>query len=198
MRYTNLPAVGSLPLPDLTTRWTAAHSAGRGGRKIEDVWLHRWGIADWRSESIDGVIREFLDPSKDASAHFVYAGEIGPNAGRCVQMVRYADSAWTEAAFNKEGVSIECADAIWLGHDPKGFARVARITAFLLHRFNLGGKWVRDPHTHALGVTRHADGGSDGGGHTQCPTTDLELWGQFIRRVDAELALGGFRKEWGR
>jgi hypothetical protein len=139
-----------------------------------------------------------MNPKNEASSHFVYAGEIGHDAGQCVQMVALKDKAWTEAAFNSEGISIECADAIWLLHDPKGFARAARITAWLLQHEHLPGAWVRDPHTHAKGLARHADAGSAGGGHTACPTTDKELWIQFVSRVKAELAHGGFRADWAR
>lgn len=198
MRYTNLPPVGALTLPELETHWTAAYTPGRG-RPIEDVFLHRWGITAVQSESIRGVIAEFLEPRNGASAHLVYAGERGPDAGRCVQMVRFTDTAWTEAADNREGLSIECGDRIWLGLDPRGFARAARITAYLCHRFKLPGQWVQHPHTsHAHGITRHGDGGAADGGHTLCPTTDRELWLQFVSRVNAEIRHGGFRPSWGR
>jgi hypothetical protein len=128
----------------------------------------------------------------------VYAGETGKDAGRCYQMVALADKAWTEAAFNSEGVSIECGDGIWLGTDPVGFARAARITGWLLMHERLPAAWVRDPHTHLKGFARHADGGTDGGGHTACPTTDLDLWHQFVARVKAEVAHGGYREKWAR
>lgn len=198
MRYTNLPPVGSIALPSLVWTPTEAKGPRAAGVSIEDVFLHRWGITAWAKESIDGVIREFLNPANDASAHFVYAGEVGADAGRCVQMVALGEKAWTEALFNSEGVSIECGDAMWLGHDPRGFARAARITGWLVKHLDLSDSWVRDPHTHARGIARHADGGADGGGHTSCPTTDLELWQQFLARVRAELKHGGYRTVWAR
>jgi hypothetical protein len=197
MRYSNLPAIGTLTLPSLEVKMTPAKSSRPSGAVIEDVFVHRWGITAFRHESIEGVIAEFLDPANEASAHLVYAGEVGLSAGRCVQMVRLADKAWTEGADNGEGVSIECGDAMWLGHDPVGFARAARIVGWLLRHEHLPAAWVRHPHTtHYHGVTRHADGGAADGGHTICPTADLELWHQFVARVKGELVHGGYRDKW--
>lgn len=197
MRYENLPEVGSVVLPAL--EWVpTGNRSSRRGRKVETVFLHRWGIVAWKSERIQGVINTFKNRAANASAHIVYAGEVGPDAGECVQMVALKDKAWTEGFFNDEGVSIECGDAMWLGHDPKGFARAARITGWLLKDLDLDAQWVADPHAAKEGVSRHADGGQDGGGHTACPTTDLELWRQFIGRVKAEVAFDGYRREWAR
>lgn len=193
MKYTGLPAVGAVVLPPLTWKPTAAKSDRAAGVRIEDVFVHRWG-----GGSYDGVVAEFENPDNQASAHFVYAGETGADAGKCCQMVALHEKAWTEAAFNSEGVSIESADAIWLGHDSHGFARLARIVGWLLAHEKLPAAWVHDPHTHAHGFARHADAGADGGGHTACPTTDLELWAQFVARVKAEFAHGGFRAAWAR
>jgi hypothetical protein len=199
MRYANLPAIGTTTLPELAFRWTPAKSSRPHGVAIEDVFLHRWGITAFGKETIDGVLAEFLNPANEASAHLVYAGEVGRSAGRCVQMVRLADKAWTEAADNAEGVSVECGDAMWLGHDPEGFARAARIAGWLLRHEHLPAAWVRHPHTtHYRGVTRHADGGVADGGHTVCPTADLELWRQFVARVKGELLHGGYRAAWAR
>jgi len=193
VKYTTLPPIGTLTLPTLTWKPTSACSPRSAGAVIEDVWAHRWG-----GGSFDSVVAEFLQPANQASAHFVYAGETGNDAGRCAQMVPLAAKAWTEAAFNSEGVSIECADAIWLGHDPVGFARTARICGWLLQHQHLPALWVHDPHTHQRGITRHADGGADAGGHTACPTTDLELWQQFVSRTAAELLHGHYRTGWAR
>lgn len=161
--------------------------------------MHRWGITAFAKETIEGVIAEFENPANQASAHIVYAGEVGPSAGRCVQMVPLHLKAWTEALDNSEGVSVECGDAMWLGHDPEGFARAARIAGWLLLDEKLPAAWVRHPHTtHYHGIARHADGGAADGGHTVCPTADLELFAQFVARVKAEIAHGGYRKEWAR
>jgi N-acetylmuramoyl-L-alanine amidase-like protein len=202
MTYEGLPAVGELLLPELEWKPTAAETAGRQGEAIEIVFVHRWGIGDWRGEQLQGIIDEFENPARSASAHLVYAGEKPPHAadaGRCIQMVGFSDRAWTEAGDNARGVSIETADTIWLNADPRGFARLARIVAFLATHFDLPVHWQRDPNTPGnKGIARHADGGQFAGGHTQCPTIDLDLWQQFMARVQQEAAHGGFRPSWGR
>lgn len=197
MRYTNLPPVGSLALPELELDLTWNHSKRTPGVQIEEAFAHRWGITNWQQERLDGIIREFRDPASEASSHIIYAGEVGLDKGRCVQGVRLADKAWTEGADNSEGVSVECGDAMWLGHDRVGFARAARIFGWLCLHEDLPALWVKQPHTtHYKGISRHADGGIPDGGHTQCPTTDLELFGQFVYRIKVEMAHGGYRKLW--
>jgi hypothetical protein len=194
MIYKHLPPVGSkrLFLPELEHHLTAA-SSPRLGMRVNKVWVHRWG-----GGTFSGVERWFDNPTHQASAHVVYAGETGPFAGHCAQMVRWSRKAWTEAFFNRSGISIESADAIWLGRDPVGFARLARMTAYLLHHNGLPPRWISASFINlGKGFCRHADGGALAGGHTQCPTTDLQLWRQFDWRVKKEHAHGGFRHHWG-
>ena len=192
MRYEKLPPVGSLTLPHLE-HFLAGNNSSRLGAPIRKVWVHRWG-----GGSFGGVESWFQNPRSDASSHIVYAGEIGKDKGRCVQMVRYSRKAWTEAFYNKTGLSIECGDAMWLGKDPVGFARAARVVAFLLHDNRLPANWVHGARLPLRGFLRHADGLWRAGGHTQCPTTDMELWWQFRTRVRAEHRYGRFRKKtWG-
>jgi hypothetical protein len=192
LRYEKLPAVGSLTLPHLE-HFLDGNSSSRYGAPIRKAWAHRWG-----GGSFGGVESWFQNPRSDASSTCVYAGEVGRDAGRCVQMVPYSRKAWTESAFNRTGVSLECADAMWLGHDPAGFARAARIIAFWCHEFNLPPNWVHGPTLPLRGFLRHADGLARAGGHTSCPTTDMELWWQFVGRVKREYATGHFRRTWGR
>jgi hypothetical protein len=162
------------------------------GMPVRKIWLHRWAGGEY-----ENIVRYFQNPHNEASAHFVFPGAQKPD--EITQMVPYSRKSWTEAAYNKTGISIECADAIWLGHDPKGFAQLARITAWLLHHFGLPPVWVRTrTFNFGKGFCRHADGGLPAGGHTQCPTTDLELWRQFVGRVQAEHRRGAFRRTWGR
>ena len=183
-----------ITLPDLVADSTPNQSS-RNGHTATLVVLHRWA-----GGTFDGVVAEFQNPASQASAHIVYAGETGKDAGRCVQLVPYKRKAWTEyPTFNLIGVSVECGDAMWLGQDPEGFKRAARITAFLLHHLKLPPVWVHgeqlvhNPH----GFTRHYDLGALGGGHTD-PTTDLTLWTAFFQLVKQEARRGGFRPVWGR
>jgi hypothetical protein len=202
MTYEGLPSVGELHLPDLEWKPTAAESKGREGASAEVIFVHRWGIGDWRGEQLQGIINEFENPANQASAHIVYAGENPPHAadaGRCLQMVAFADKAWTEMGDNDRGISLETADTIWLGSDPRGFAQLARMVAFLATHFELPLHWQRDPNTPGnKGISRHADGGTFAGGHSVCPTIDTPLWEQFMARVQQEADHGGFRPNWGR
>lgn len=165
------------------------------------VVIHRWGVSNWKSERIDGVINYFMDPKHEVSSHFVYAGEQGPDAGRCAQMVPLAEKAWTEERFNGVGVSIESADDIWLGTDDDGLRRLARITAWLLWKFqlpaiDLEGEAVLS----GRGFTRHGALGTNGGGHPFCPTSSPSdpRWKLFVGQVKHEVARGGLRKVWAK
>lgn len=181
-------------LPNLVWNPTAA-SSSRFGHKITLVVIHRWGVRYGgnleTAQEYHGVIDYFKNPANKASAHFVYPGTAVPN--EATQMVHYADAAWTEAAYNPAAQDVECADAIWLGHDPEGFAQLARIAAFICHKYSIPPVW-----SHVHGVCRHADLGMAGGGHLQCPTTNLTVWEHFIGLVKHEALRGDFRPVWGR
>jgi hypothetical protein len=180
-------------LPEL--RWVPTRAkSSRHGTRIRLVVNHRWA-----GGTFDSVVSEFKNPALEKSATIVYAGEVGRDAGRCAQMIALADKPWTQCELNPAAVSIECADAVWLGHDPHGFSRLARMTAWLLHHLELPATWVH----HSMiasgrGHCRHADGGTAACGHTQCPTTSLALYGQFSELVRQELRRGHFRERWAR
>ena len=189
-------------LPNLSWHPTTAYGQ-RNGAKVERVVVHRWGVR-YTSEPNEaktyaGVIAYFQNPANHASAHFVYPGSAVPN--ECAQMVEYAHYAWAEAAYNPSSVEVESADAIWALNsdgthvDPAGFEQLARIVAFLLHRYSLPPVW-----SHTRGFCRHADLGAAGGGHTECPCgpNELQKWRRFVAAVQAEHERGGFRASWGR
>jgi hypothetical protein len=107
-------------LPDI--KWQPTKAKGeRHGSKVQRVVLHRWGVkfTDRPHErmSYHGVINEFREQGKPGVRPLRVPGSAVPN--EITQMVRYADYAWTEAAYNPTSVEIECADAIWLGHDQR-------------------------------------------------------------------------------
>lgn len=193
MRYSDLPSIGSCTLPELPYD-QSPNQSDRGGRRARLVFVHVWGGGHF-----DGVVSWLRSSSSQASAHVVYAGERGPDAGRAVQLVPWARKAWTQCDLNSVGLSVESADAIWQGRDAGGFARLARIVAALCH-FHLDACRYVDANgivAGSHGFTRHADAGQLGCGHLSCPTTDLELWAQFRSRVVEEYRRGGFRPSWG-
>ena len=181
-------------LPTLHWKPTAA-SGTRGGHGVNLVVVHRWGVRyttePAEAASYDGVIRFLGDPANRASAHVVYPGSAVPD--HATQMVAWEQMAWAEAAYNPDADDIESADAIWVGGDEAGFAQLARIVAYRLHKRGLPAMWST-----RRGFCRHADLGAAGGGHTECPTTDLAKWRTFVRAVQHEHELGGFRDSWGR
>lgn len=186
--------VEPIVLPKLGWKTTQAKGS-RNGVHVVRVVLHRWGVAftneHAEASSYQGVMREFMNPANQASAHVVMPGSAVP--GQAMQMVRWSEKAWTEAAYNPSSVEIECADAIWLGHDPHGLAVTARMAAFLLHKYGLPAV-----HSTARGFCRHGDLGSAGGGHTVCPVpAGAHIWDVFTALVKHEAKRGGFRKEWG-
>lgn len=190
----HVPAVSGAVLPDLKWDPTTACSP-RHGHPVELVVVHRWGVR-YTTEPVEavsyqGVIDWFKNRANQASAHIVYPGSAVP--GEATQMVAWSDLAWAEAAYNPVADEIESADAIWLGADPDGLAQLARIVAFRLHIRGLPPVWST-----RRGFCRHGDLGSAGGGHTQCPTTDLKLWRHFVSLVEHEALRGGFRPSWGR
>lgn len=190
-----MDAVKTHTLPGIKWVPTQAKDA-RHGSRVQRVVLHTWGgrYTTEQAEAISygGVIAEFENTNNKASAHFVYPGSARPN--EITQMVRYSDFAWTEAAYNPTSVEIECADAIWQGHDPDGLKQLAHIVGFLLHRFKLPPVW-----SHDRGFCRHGDLGMAGGDHLLCPVTlPSGLWRGFIRDVQANYKRGGYRKTWGR
>jgi len=162
---------------------------------VSIIPVHRWGVrytnATGEAASYRGVIEFFLDPANEASAHLVYPGSAVP--GEQTQMVAWSQAAWTEAADNRRSVEIESADAIWLGQDALGLAQLARIVGYLLTRFRLPPVWSAE-----RGFCRHADLGAAGGGHLECPTTDLHVWNAFVKMVQAQHARGGYRRVYGR
>lgn len=181
-------------LPHLVWHPTAA-SGTRNGHPVNLVVVHRWGVRyttePEEAKTYEGVVNYFSNPANRASAHIVYPGSAVPD--HATQMVAWEHMAWAEAAYNPDADDIESADAIWLGHDPDGLDQLARIVAYRLHKRGLPAVWST-----RHGVCRHADLGAAGGGHLECPTTDLNVWRHFVGKVQHELAVGGFRDTWGR
>jgi hypothetical protein len=195
--------VPAITLPKL--KWVPTSAKGsRHGAHVRLVVVHRWGVRyttpAGEAASYQGVIREFQNPANNASAHVVYPGSAVKNGNEATQMVPWAEKAWTEAFYNPTSDEIESADAIWLGHDDHGFAVLARMVAKRLQERNLPAVYVHgDTLLHGPGgFCRHADLGELGGGHTQCPTTDLDLWHRFVGAVKFEFKRGAFDRTWGR
>ena len=181
-------------LPEL--RWEpTANSAPRYGHPVNLVVVHRWGVRYTTEQAekatYEGVVNYFKERSSQVSAHVVFPGSAVP--GEATQMVAWDDMAWAEAAYNPDADEIESADAIWVGGDEDGLRVLARMVAKRLEVRELPPVW-----SNRRGFCRHADLGAAGGGHLECPTTDMALWRRFVKLVQAEHERGHFRKVWGR
>lgn len=190
-------------LPKLPYHETPNQSARvPANRKPTLVVVHAWGNRPARSAGearrlFDGNVDYMSNPASQVSAHVVYGGTLGAEHGQAAQLVPWDRKAWTEAAVNSAGLSVESADAIWHDGDPDGFAQLARIVAFICHKTNIPPEWSTTPT--GAGVCRHLDLGALGNpNHHVCPTADVGLWRAFMRAVRREHERGGFRARWGR
>jgi hypothetical protein len=177
------------------------NQSDRHGATVSLIVAHRWGspVAHDKKQAqsrYDGNVAWLRNPDADASSHVVYGGSL---VNEAAQLVPWARKAWTCVQFNSISDNIEFADAIWSGDDTEGFRVAARIVAFRLHARSLPAKWVRgEALLHGgRGVTRHYDLGQAGGGHTD-PTTDSDVWREFMARVAYELRRSHFLSKWGR
>lgn len=189
-------------LPDLPFEGTPNESARvPESRKPTLIVVHAWGNAPARTPAealsrFAGNVAFMRNPASEVSAHVVYGGTLGYAKGHAVQLVEWHRKAWTEAAINSAGLSIESADAIWHGLDPAGMRQLARIVAFMCHKTNIPPRWTRA--MSVPGFCRHLDTGALGNpNHHACPTADRAPWDTFVRMVSAEAKRGGFRESWG-
>lgn len=196
-RYLHLPRVGTIAAPELVWHPSPNRST-RGGRRPRLVFVHVWGGGGYGGV-VDWLCNASVAPARRASSHVVYAGEIGPDAGKAAQLVAWSEKAWTQCDLNPVGLSVESADAIWQGRDSLGFARLARMVALLCHLELDACRYV-DAHgivSGSHGFTYHRDAGALGCGHLSCPSADRDLLAQFAERVVAEHRAGGFRSAYG-
>lgn len=189
-------------LPRHLTWQPTPNSGSRHGHPVNLVVVHRWGVRvttqPAEALSYQGVINYLRDPAHPDSAHIVFPGSAVPDTA--AQLVSWNDMAWAEAAYNPVADEVETADELWpdalpAGQKPDaaGLAVLARIVAFRCHIRGIPPVWST-----TRGFCRHADLGAAGGGHTQCPTTDIAYWKAFCRQVTAQYERGGFLPRWGR
>lgn len=190
-------------LPDLPFLDTPNQSARVPlDRKPTIIVAHAWGNAPAKTAAqarsrFAGNVNFMRDAASEVSANVVYGGTLGDAKGQAAQLVAWERKAWTQAAINSAALSVESADAIWHELDPRGFAQLARIVAFMCHKTNISPMWAHTPA--AVGVARHIDLGALGNpDHHACPTTDVAMWQAFIKLVQHEHRRGGFRKSWGK
>lgn len=140
--------------------------------------------------SYAGAVATCLDPARQVSYHVLTDSD-----REATQLVPWDRKAWSCVAFNSASYNVSIDDDAWTGADDAALATAARIVAFLCKRTGIPPTWTLAP-SHTAGVTRHADLGRAGGGHSD-PTTDTDLWRDFMVTVRAEWSRAGFRPTWG-
>lgn len=170
-------------LPPLVERWSPNQST-RAGVEVDLLVLHETAGA------YAGAVSWLCQPRSQASAHLVLR-EDGLEA---TQLVPLSRKAWAQCAYNPRAISLELANTSAKGYSTEAQLEIAaRIFGWLCQRYSIPPRWSR---TGALrGVTRHADLGAAGCGHTDCGP-DLRGWQHFLELLAFELERGHFRHDW--
>lgn len=171
-------------LPALRQKHSPNRSS-RHGAKVTLIVVHS------TEGAYSGAVSWLCKAQSQASAHIV----VKEDGREATQLVLLSEKAWHVAAYNSFSVGIECA-----GHSGKlpdaQLRVVARIVAYLLHRYGLPARYVGG-NVAKSGWTLHQALGVNGGGHHDpgFSTARRIAFGALVRW---ELARGGFRKSWAR
>jgi len=171
-------------LPQLI--WRPSPNFSIRTRKINQVVIHDTEGSCHSAVSWFGLTRSGV------SSHFV----LSEDGTQAIQMVPLSKKAWHACAANSFSIGIEMA-----GFESKGFLEseweaVARMTAYLCHRYGIPVQWARG--VGRAGIARHYDLGIAGGGHKD-PTLDSSKWQWFLGLVAKQASIGGWPDQpWGR
>lgn len=172
-----LPRLDWLPSPNVSSRH---------GTRADLLVLHETGGA------YSGAVSWLRNPVSQASAHLV----LREDGERAAQLVKLAEKAWTQAAYNPRCVSLELANTTAKGYATDHQLRVAaRIFGWLCLKLTIPPRWARGGH--GSGVCMHRELGALGGGHTQCGPND-DGWQRFLGYLAHEVERGDYRKVWAR
>lgn len=172
-------------LPPLVWKRSPNFSSRHGARIDLLVWHETAG-------PYLGSIAWLCNPIAEASAQLV----LREDGGECTQLVKLADKAWAQGAFNPRAVSVEHANVTAKGYATEAQLEVsARVFGWLCINLGIPPRFARGGV--GRGVCRHSDLGIAGGGHTQCGPGDA-TWERFLVMLHEEIARGGYRKEWAR
>lgn len=135
------------------------------------------------------------NPKSRASCHVITEGN-GSGVDVATQLVPWHMKAWACEAFNSASYNLEIDDDAWDGDDMRSFYTAARISAFIHVKTRIPVVYTKKP-THNAGIIFHIDLGAAGGGHSD-PTSDPVMKRAFVRAVQKQVDIGGFRRTWGR
>jgi hypothetical protein len=170
-------------LPPLDQQATPNQSSRHGTRIDLLVWHETAG-------SYNGAVSWLKNPRAQASAHLI-VNETGSHA---VQLVHLAEKAWHACNYNPRAVGVEHANISAKGYaTSQQLAVSARIFGWLCLHLSIPPRWARGGV--GPGVCYHGELGTAGCGHTQCGP-DKTGWLVFLDMLHAEIARGGYRKNW--
>lgn len=128
----------------------------------------------------------------DASAH----GVLREDGKELTQLVPLHKKAWHAADANAYSIGIEHSNRTSKGfYNEMQLQESARIYGWLVIHYDIPIKIAKKQGDHYVGICRHQDLGSYGGGHTQCGMTDwwFHLW---LEMIHEQVERGGYRKHY--
>lgn len=175
-------------------RWQhSPNFSTRAGTKIDLLVYHEsaghyLGDIDWLCTPTVRDRHGKVVSGPDASACAI----VREDGGETTQIVRMADKAWTQGAFNPRAIGVEHSNLTAKGYATEAQLREsARLYAWLSWKHSIPVRFARGGH--GPGICRHLDLGEAGGGHLSCGMGDADLF-RWLEMIHAERMRGGFRK----
>lgn len=167
-------------LPQLKWRKSPNFSS-RGGADVTLLVYHE--TAGFYASDISWL----CNPNAKASAHAV----LREDGKQLTQLVGLDDKAWHAANANPFSVGIEHSNRTSKGYATEHQLQVsARIFGWLALEFDIPVRIARPGHL--VGICRHQDLGSFGGGHTQCGMNDATFH-RWMEMIDQQVRRGDYR-----
>lgn len=186
------PKVDPAVLAPLKWRPSPNYST-RAGARIDLLVYHESaghyaGDCDWLCTPTVRDKNGRVVSGPDASATAV----LREDGGELTQLVRVADKAWAQGAFNSRAVGVEHSNVTAKGYSTEAQLREsARLFAWLSWKNGIPVRFARGGF--GPGVCRHLDLGEAGGGHLQCGMGDADFF-RWLEMIHHERLRGGFRK----
>ena len=155
--------------------------SSRGGQSIRLIVVHD------TEGSYAGAVGWFTMPRSQVSAHFV----MREDGAEVTQMVPLTAKAWHACNVNPYSIGIEGAGVEAHGFSDDWWQGMARIVAWLLHRYQIYPRWAQGGQ--GQGFCSHHDLGAMGGGHADVGPVGSPEWMRFIGLVNdayAEMEAG--------
>ena len=150
--------------------------SSRNGQSIRLIVIHD------TEGSYAGAVGWFTMPRSQVSAHLV----MREDGGEVTQMVPLTAKAWHACDANGYSIGIEGAGVEAHGFSDGWWDGMARIVAWLLHRYQISPRWAQGGD--GAGFCSHHDLGVMGGGHTDVGPCGSPEWMKFVGLVNEAYA----------